>query len=152
MLKRLQTLFSRDETAAPIQTFDDAKMAAAVLLITAAVSDEEYGDEEQAQIQTSLMRFFELNDEEAKELIALAQEKEEQSMGLYAWTSTLKDAYEVEERVRLIELLWEVAYADGVIHHFESNLVRRVAGLIYVPDVEAGGARKRVRARLGIQD
>jgi len=152
MLKRLQILFSREVTTAPIEKFDDTKMAAAALFITAAVMDEEYGKDEQAQIQTILMRFFKLNDEEAKELIALAEEEEQHAVGLYAWTSTLKDAYEVEERVRLIELLWEVAYADGVIHHFESSLVRRVAGLIYVPDVEAGGARKRVVARLGIED
>jgi len=152
MLKRLQILFTRDVTIAPVKKFDDVKMAAAALLIAAAVTDEDYGKDEQAQIQTILMGFFELNDEEANELIALAEEEEQQSVGLYAWTSTLKDAYDVEERVRLIELLWEVAYADGVIHHFESNLVRRVAGLIYVPDVEAGGARKRVVARLGMQD
>ena len=48
----------------------------------------------------------------------------------------------------MIEMLWEVALADGDIHHYESNLVRRVAGLLYVPDPESGAARKRVLQRL----
>jgi len=48
----------------------------------------------------------------------------------------------------MIEMLWEVAYADGSLHDFESNMLRRVAGLLYVTDRESGDARKRVVARL----
>ena len=50
----------------------------------------------------------------------------------------------------MIEMLWEVVFADGKEHAFEANLVRRVTGLIYVTDHESGSARKRVRARLGL--
>jgi uncharacterized tellurite resistance protein B-like protein len=47
-------------------------------------------------------------------------------------------------------MLWEVAYADGRLHHMESSLIRRVAGLLYVPDQDSGAARRRVRERLGL--
>ena len=49
----------------------------------------------------------------------------------------------------MIEMLWDVACADGVIHDFEANLVRRVAGLIHVSDRDSGAARKRALARMG---
>ena len=49
-------------------------------------------------------------------------------------------------------MLWEVAYADGVLHDYEANLMRRVGGLIYVTDRDRGDARRRVLERLGIED
>jgi uncharacterized tellurite resistance protein B-like protein len=50
----------------------------------------------------------------------------------------------------IIEMLWEVVYADGVLHDYEANLLRRIGGLIYVSDRDRGAARKRVMKRLGI--
>ena len=55
-----------------------------------------------------------------------------------------------EERVGILELLWEVVYADGTLHDYEASLLRRVAGLLYVSDRESGEARLRVMERLGI--
>ena len=52
----------------------------------------------------------------------------------------------------MIEMLWQVAFADGNVDMYESNLIRRVAGLIFVSDVERGRAKKRVQARLGIPE
>ena len=61
-------------------------------------------------------------------------------------------AYEACERVELVEMLWEVVYADGRVDPFEANLLRRIGGLIYVSDRERGAARKRVAARLGVTE
>ncbi len=151
MLKRIQALFQSPAEETPEKTFDDVKVAAAALLVCAATMDEVYGKTEQAKIRTVLKSFFELSTEETEELIALAESEEQRAVGLHRWTQTLKDAYEVEERTRLIEQLWEVVYADGELHDYEASLLRRVAGLIYVPDREAGEARKRVLARLGVE-
>jgi uncharacterized tellurite resistance protein B-like protein len=49
----------------------------------------------------------------------------------------------------MIEMLWEVAFADGNVDYYESNLISRIAGLIYVNDIDRGEAKKRVMARLG---
>ena len=54
----------------------------------------------------------------------------------------------MEERIELIEMIWEVVYADGELHDYEANLLRRLGGLLYVSDRERGDARKRVLARL----
>lgn len=152
MLKRIQALFQSPVEEAPEKTFDDVKVASAALLVCAATMDEVYGKTEQAKIRVVLKSFFELSDGETEELIALAESEEQRAVGLHRWTQTLKDAYEVEERTRLIEQLWEVVYADGELHDYEASLLRRVAGLIYVPDREAGEARKRVLARLGLEN
>ena len=74
------------------------------------------------------------------------------SSDLYGFTRIIKDNFSEEERIRMIEMLWEVAYSDGERHHFEANLVRRVAGLIYVSDRESGEARKRVFKTLGLNE
>jgi uncharacterized tellurite resistance protein B-like protein len=67
------------------------------------------------------------------------------------FTSAIKDGLDHAERVQLIEMLWEVVYADGQLHDYEASLLRRVSGLLYVSDRESGEARKRVLARLGVQ-
>ncbi len=151
MLKRIQALFQAPADEHQEKSFDDVKVAAAALLVCAATMDDVYGQTEQAKIREILKAFFELSEDETEELIALAESEEERAVGLHRWTQTLKDAYEVEERARLIEQLWEVVYADGELHDYEASLLRRVAGLIYVPDREAGLARKRVLTRLGIE-
>lgn len=150
MLKRIQALFQAPADDEQEKSFDDVKVAAAALLVCAATMDEVYGRTEQTKIREILKAFFELSEDETEELIALAESEEEKAVGLHRWTQTLKDAYEVEERTKLIEQLWEVVYADGELHDYEASLLRRVAGLIYVPDREAGHARKRVLTRLGL--
>ena len=64
------------------------------------------------------------------------------------FTRVIKDVYPLEERTQVIEMLWEVVYADGVLHDYEANLMRRVGGLLYVSDRDQGAARKRVLDRI----
>jgi uncharacterized tellurite resistance protein B-like protein len=83
-------------------------------------------------------------------VVAAGREVHTNSGELYGFTRTIKDSFNHEDRVRMIEMLWQVAYADGVLHEFEASLVRRVCGLIYVPDRESGEARKRVIEQLDL--
>jgi uncharacterized tellurite resistance protein B-like protein len=69
----------------------------------------------------------------------------------YTFTRTVKDAFEHEDRVEFMQMLWEVAYADGVLHDHEANLMRRVTGLMHVTDRESGEARKRALRQLGYE-
>ena len=79
--------------------------------------------------------------------MAAADAATEDMVEVYGFARRVKDAFEHDERVQMIEMLWEVVYADGEIHDHEANLLRRVAGLIYVSDRESGDARKRVLDR-----
>src|SRR3546814_21191883 len=68
---------------------------------------------------------------------------------IHPFVRTIKDGFDDAERIRLVEMLWEVIYIDGRIHDFEANLMRRIGGLINVIDVAIGSARRRVVRRLG---
>ena len=129
---------------------DDLQIAVVALLIRAATTDAEFGEEERAAIRRIALQSFSLDEEELDRLIEEAGAAETETMDLHRWVQTIKQAYDEEERVNLIEKMWEVVYADGVLDDYEANLLRRVAGLIYVPDRVSGQARQRVMARLGL--
>ena len=78
----------------------------------------------------------------------MAVTEQSEANQLLGFTRTIKDRYSLEERIELIEMIWEVVYADGELHDYEANLLRRLGGLLYVSDRERGDARKRVLARL----
>ncbi len=126
---------------------DDLHLAAAALLVETACMDGHVDEAERDTITALLQSRFGLDAGEAGALIDAGHEAVTDSSQLYGFTRVIKDRFSDEERIRLIEMLWEVAYADGHVHHYESSLVRRVAGLIYVTDRDSGDARKRVLAR-----
>ncbi len=128
---------------------DDGELhlATAALLVEAACMDGTFDAEERGAIATLLETRFELDGADVEALIDDGRKAVETSQ-LYAFTRIVKDRFSEEERVHMIEMLWEVAYADGILHDYEANLVRRVAGLIYVTDRDSGEARKRALNRL----
>jgi uncharacterized tellurite resistance protein B-like protein len=151
MLKRiLATLAGGPPTQAP--TAVDHKLAAAVLLIEAATLDDHFDADERRTIGRVLKEHFAIDDAECATLIAAAEEAQGEANQLLRFTRAIKDNYAPENRIEIIEMLWEVAYADGVLHEYEANLLRRVGGLIYVSDRDRGAARLRVLDRLGITD
>ena len=81
-----------------------------------------------------------------------AGKRQAESAQLLRFTRTIKDGMDAAGREQLMEWLWDVIYADGNEHDLEANLMRRIAGLIYVEDAISGAARKRVRRRLGLED
>jgi uncharacterized tellurite resistance protein B-like protein len=84
--------------------------------------------------------------------LAAAERESDRSVELFHFTRIINERLSFQQRVDLIEMLWEVAYADGILDEYEDSLLRRVGGLIYVPDRERGMARRRVLQRLGIDD
>jgi uncharacterized tellurite resistance protein B-like protein len=112
--------------------------------------DGNFDDQERKSIISLMEQHFNLNDEESLTLISEAEKIIENAGDLYAFTRVIKDRYESEQRIEMVEMLWEVAFADGNVDHYESNLISRISGLIFVSDRDRGGARKRVMARLGI--
>lgn len=125
-------------------------LAAAVLMVEAATMDGSFDDSEANAISRIAQRHFGLNEEEAASLLEAAREAQEDANHLMRFTKAVKEGFPIEERVKIIEMLWEVVYADGVVHHYEANLIRRINGLLYVSDRDSGAARKRVAARLGM--
>jgi uncharacterized tellurite resistance protein B-like protein len=150
-LKRFLSGGRSENNAVDAPSWPHHAIAAAVLMVEAAQLDDHYGDDERNAILAILERHFSLDQGTARELLGLGEAQQEDAVQLYTFTRRIKQEIEQEEHVEIIEMLWEVAYADGVLHAYEEQLVRRVAGLIYVSDRDRGDARKRVLARLGIE-
>jgi uncharacterized tellurite resistance protein B-like protein len=129
---------------------DELPAAVAALLVEAALMDQHFDPAERAVIERLLGTRFRLSGEATRQLVAAAEETAKRSTQLFPFTRIAAERLGPEERVELIEMLWEVAYADGVLDADEDALLRRVAGLIYVSDHDRGEARKRVLRRLGL--
>lgn len=127
---------------------DPLHLAAATLLVEAACMDGTFDEDEKHCIRGLLGGRFGLEGSELDELMSSAEARAEASAEIYSFTRTIKDQFSYEERVEMIEMLWEVAYADGKLDPHEDSLLRRVAGLLYVEDKDSGQARKRVRQAL----
>jgi uncharacterized tellurite resistance protein B-like protein len=126
---------------------DELQLAAAVLMVEAGRMDGLLDEEEEHRIAELVRDRFELDSGAAGLLLEAAKAATEDSGHIYPFTRTVARKYDHDERINMIEMLWEVVYADGELHEFEANLLRRAAGLLYVTDRESGAARKRVLAR-----
>ena len=124
----------------------EMQLAVAVLLHEARRADyAEGGEESQAGVQ-ALMDIFRLERSAAVELLAHGREKAQQLTSFYAPVSTVKREYGQEERIRLVEHLWRVAFADGQLNLYEDHYVRKIAHLLYVPNTQSMLARNRARS------
>jgi uncharacterized tellurite resistance protein B-like protein len=126
----------------------DLRLSVAVLLVEAARQDDRFDSSERAVIEQLLTRKFALAPQECAALLAAAEARAQQMVQLHGHTSAVFEQMTPDERVGLVEMLWEVAYADGVLDPEEDLLIRRVAGLIAVTDRDRVLARQRVVARL----
>ena len=149
MLDRLSAIFrSKNEAGLKNQETLDMQVAATALLVEAACMDDKFEDSERFVISALVQRRFDLSEPDCKNLIAEAESAVADSTQLYGFTREVNDRFTLEQRVELMEMLWEVVYADGKAHDFEVALLRRIGGLLYVSDHDRALARQRVISRL----
>ena len=130
---------------------DELQLAVAALLLEAAVVvDNRFDETERNAILHILERRFGLAAADAEAVLATAKARVENSAQLFRFTSTINERLARERRVEVIEMLWQVAYSDGVLDPLEDSLLRRVAGLIDVSDRDRGDAKLRVMRQLGL--
>lgn len=125
----------------------DLKLSVAVLLLEAARQDDSFDEKERGAIRHLLTTRFDLSPEECAQLMVAGETRTAQMVQIHGHTSAIAEAMTPGERTHLIEMLWEVAYADSVLDPEEDLLIRRIASLIYVEDRERIHARQRVLAR-----
>ena len=136
MLNRIQTFFD-EYMAAGSRSAEEpdasVRCAAAALLLEMAHMDDTMAPVEQAAIFNAVRERFELSPQQTQELIACAQEEREQATDYHQFTSLIAANFDAAQRATLIELLWQVAYADQLLCKHEEYLVRKVANLLHVP-------------------
>ena len=116
------------------------------IMIEAAHTDGEVSKEEIIKIKETLKTIFSDNVDNINNILDKCLEDINESKSLHSFTSKINKLYNKEKKLMLIEKLWEIVLSDGKVHDFESNLIRRLAGLLYISDFNCGKARKKATA------
>lgn len=151
MLRTLKQLFNTltppAELAVPEHTL---QLAAAVLLIEMMRADSHCGHEERQAAVDALATKFALGEDEVARLMELADATSRDAPDLYSFTSKLNRGFSPEQKVRMVEYLWQVAYADGQLSHHETHLMLKLGDLLYIPRGDFVAAKQRARAAAGL--
>ena len=113
------------------------------LMIEAANTDGEIDQNEKEKIYSVLVDVFNESPDEVINVLNKAIQNRDNSKSLHFYTSKINKEYSEEKKLLLLEILWEIVLSDGKLHDYESSLIRRLAGLLYISDVNSGNARKR---------
>lgn len=153
MIDRIFSLLKGDVKAAKSEARKPSGLQVAVgaLLVEAARRDDVFNAEEQGAIKRLLAERFDLSDADSQDLFETAETVSASSGQLFGFTNKVVKELDETDRIHVIEMLWEVAYADGVLDAHEDAMIRRVAGLVYVSDFDRGAARRRVLEKLNIK-
>ena len=117
------------------------------LLIHAAKVDENYTDFEKKIIKKALVDLNLVKIDETEKLLKIAEEKEKQSNQIIEFTKEIKKK-PLEFRLKIVEIVWKILYSDGSIGEYESNLMRRICGLLYVTDKDSGVIKMNIKNSL----
>jgi uncharacterized tellurite resistance protein B-like protein len=148
LVKAFKALFADEKDGSDQLEEHSLELAAAALLYEVARADFTQDAEEEARLSTALQSAFALTEEELERIQSVASDKVDESTSLYDFTRVLNDSAAPEEKVKVIELMWDVAYADGEISKYEEHLIRRVAELIYVSHSDFVRMKHEAKARL----
>ncbi|MGE5344317.1 MAG: TerB family tellurite resistance protein [Acidithiobacillales bacterium] len=138
------------DRAAPKESEQALRLAASALLFEVVRADGKVTDEELVVMRAAVQSVFTLSREEAEELARLGEAESENAASIYEFTRLVDQSFSPEEKKRLVELLWLVAFADGRKDPEEEGVVRKIAGLLHVSHPDFIDAKIRARAESGL--
>ncbi len=136
MLTKLQKFFDQylsKSTESKIPLARRLQMAAAALMVEMLHVDEHVTADEETKLHDILKQRFELSDDEIEILIDLANIEKHEATDYYTFTSLINEHYTQQQKIKLVEDLWQLAYADNELDKYEEHLLRRLAELLHVP-------------------
>lgn len=152
MLSRIREYFDaaidkQSASSDPEQSEHALRLATAALLMEISRADNEVTPEERDQIATSMREVFELSTEETQQLVRMAEAEVEQSTDLYQFTSLVDEQFSLQQKKRIVELMWRVGAADGHVDKYEKHLVWRISDLLHVPHAHFTHAKHKALQR-----
>ena len=123
---------------------DNKNIMVAALLVHAAKMDENYTEIERKIIERALINLTQFPKNKIEEILDLAEKKEQDSNQILEFTKEIKKN-NMEFRLQIIELLWKIIYSDGIADQYETNLIRRVCGLLYISDKDNGNIKLKIK-------
>ena len=146
LIKIINTL-ADPEPESQVLPQEDYKLAAAALLVHATLVDGNVDDSEKLKLRQLLRDHFDLNEQDVGDFIKLAEQEEQNAVDLYGFTRRVTKQLDPQGRLEIIEMLWEIAFSDGVLHEYETHLIWRVAELMHVSTHDRIRLRQLVEAR-----
>lgn len=149
MLDAIKNFFgAKMEPASPEEEVgeQDVRLAACALLIEIAHADDEFTDDEGQHLLSAIRRQYGLEEEEAEELIALAEQARASAVDLWQFTKLIKENYSLGQKMVLVEVMWGLVYSDGDLSSHEESLMRRVCHLLNLAPGYLSDVRKRVES------
>ena len=125
-------IFKSEESEKPLIDDKTTIKACIALLLETSMADEVLEESELSALKETLIKDFNISEEEINELIIISKQNVDDSTSLYEFTRDINDNFDSNERVKLIESMWKIAYADGNIDKYEEHIIRKVSSLIYV--------------------
>ncbi|MCZ6917783.1 MAG: TerB family tellurite resistance protein [Gemmatimonadetes bacterium] len=155
MLDSIKNFF-QDKMAVPEDLTEDTadgaqhpalQVAACALLLEIAYADDEFADTERAHLENAIQRHFGLDDETARELIEFADRERRHNVDLYQFTRLISKDYNHAQKMVLLETMWGLVYADGVVAEHETHLMRKLSHLLDVKPAFLSEAKKKADRR-----
>ena len=125
-------IFKSEESEKPLIDDKTTIRACIALLLETSMADEVLEESELSALKETLIKDFNISEEEINELIEISKQNVDDSTSLYEFTRDINDNFDSNERIKLIESMWKIAYADGNIDKYEEHIIRKVSSLIYV--------------------
>ena len=154
MKKFIEKLFKRKSSENKNEDLTSSSLieeAVAVLLLRAANIDGKKDAKEIDSIKKLIIKQFNYDEQKTNALIDSASDKEESSTDLFEWSKIINDYYDLDSKKIVFSMMCEIICADGLIDPFESNFIRRLSGLLYISDKEAGIIKKQVMKEKDMQ-
>ena len=148
ILKKYFVPYEKTEKESSEDLKNRIRIATCVLLLEIAKSDYEFTLDEKKTIRRILEQDLGISGENIDEILSIAEEHREQSVDLWEYTSLIKKNFSWEEKNSLIERVWEVIYADGVLDKYEDYLAHKLADLLHIPHDELIAAKIKAKKRL----
>jgi len=127
------------------QKLKSYELAGAALMVELMQTDHQLDERESEEFIKVLLETFQLDPAEVDEIVGLAHEQAGQATSLYEFTRLINDNYSYQDKVRLIENLWRLVFADEKLDKYEEGLIRRVADLIHVSHGDFIQAKLKVK-------
>jgi uncharacterized tellurite resistance protein B-like protein len=154
MIERFKQFFDKHLSPPADDTEVDQNrlhLAAAALLVEMSRADGEVQEGEQAAIARALRKAFDVGEQKTMELIQIAESEIADATCYHQFTSLINKNFSRQQKAQVVEMLWEVVYADAEMEKYEEQLLRRLSDLLYVPHSEFIQAKLRVKTRLGLE-
>ena len=133
MLKKISNIFKKKVTETPDEeSLSSISKACSSLLIEVALSDKDFDEEEIASMKEILKTTHGISDETINELVSNAKQTVDESTSLYSCTREVNDNFSYDDKLLLLQSLWDIAYADGNVDKYEEHLIRKISDLIYI--------------------